>query len=266
MIYKFKRSEDVEWSHLIGTIHFNNELFKKQIEKYLEIIKDDKMLLSETCFGSSKIWASFYLISIIMLGSLKLSFPLNKIMFVEDIKKVSDHYNIPYNSIKNKTMIDLMFYQKIKPFSKMRKNSNIRKQTVDYKIEKFFSNRKKKCKNLDPILKLSRQMRRLSKSRNKNPPKISFEEFKKTMSRLYNLDKKIKMYQRDHEFNPDDLFDDKNLIKILLTERNKNWIPKILKYHNLKKKITVACGAAHLYGSNGLINLLKDLGFIVEKI
>ena len=51
----------------------------------------------------------------------------------------------------------------------------------------------------------------------------------------------------------------------LLVKRNKNWqerIPKII--HN--KPTFIGVGAAHLGGKNGVIQLLKDLGYSVAPV
>lgn len=52
---------------------------------------------------------------------------------------------------------------------------------------------------------------------------------------------------------------------VLLTNRNKNWILKI-KDISSDKQAFIAVGAGHLPGENGLINLLKNEGFIVKPI
>ena len=51
----------------------------------------------------------------------------------------------------------------------------------------------------------------------------------------------------------------------LLTNRNKRWMPVILKAME-NKKCFFAVGAGHLAGSNGIINLLKKEGYTVRPI
>lgn len=52
---------------------------------------------------------------------------------------------------------------------------------------------------------------------------------------------------------------------IFLTNRNKNWIPKLLEEIN-KRNCFIAVGAAHLFGEKGLIELLKSEGLKVEAV
>jgi hypothetical protein len=52
---------------------------------------------------------------------------------------------------------------------------------------------------------------------------------------------------------------------IFLTNRNKNWIPKIEEMIRSKKTF-IAIGAGHLPGEEGVIDLLRKKGFIVKPI
>lgn len=53
--------------------------------------------------------------------------------------------------------------------------------------------------------------------------------------------------------------------KIMLDDRNANWIPKIEKSIH-EKSTFIAVGAAHLGGKNGVLNLLKAKGYTIEAI
>jgi len=52
---------------------------------------------------------------------------------------------------------------------------------------------------------------------------------------------------------------------IFLSNRNKKWISKIIKFTK-KHRCFIAVGAAHLFGENGVINLLKQNGFKLTPI
>ncbi|MBI3135712.1 MAG: TraB/GumN family protein [Bacteroidetes bacterium] len=52
---------------------------------------------------------------------------------------------------------------------------------------------------------------------------------------------------------------------IFLTNRNKNWIPK-LKEEMASKHCFVAVGAAHLFGENGILKLLENEGYTVTAV
>ena len=51
----------------------------------------------------------------------------------------------------------------------------------------------------------------------------------------------------------------------LLIKRNKNWVPVLQKWM-AESPVFVAVGAGHLPGDNGLINLLRNEGFLVEPV
>ncbi|WP_241330468.1 TraB/GumN family protein [Chryseobacterium arthrosphaerae] len=72
---------------------------------------------------------------------------------------------------------------------------------------------------------------------------------------LKQLDKLIK----------DPKFMNKRQEKLVLTDRNRNWaekIPEIMK----KQSSFFAVGSGHLWGDNGLINLLKSKGYTVKPV
>jgi hypothetical protein len=59
--------------------------------------------------------------------------------------------------------------------------------------------------------------------------------------------------------------EDSELVEKLLNKRNNNWIPKLQTLF-VGNSCFVAVGAGHLGGKNGLIQLLKNKGYIVEPI
>jgi uncharacterized protein YbaP (TraB family) len=89
----------------------------------------------------------------------------------------------------------------------------------------------------------------------------SRSEFKKMMDAYNRKDLNGLMELMNDAENP--MYSEHN--DILLTNRNKNWIPKIEKV--IKEKPTFfGVGAAHLAGDNGVINLLRKKGYKVEAV
>lgn len=74
------------------------------------------------------------------------------------------------------------------------------------------------------------------------------------LTRLYNMcnDPSISMMGPDYT-------------KILLDNRNNNWMPNVIKSMNEKPSF-FGVGAAHLLGENGLINLLRQKGYTVTPV
>jgi len=52
---------------------------------------------------------------------------------------------------------------------------------------------------------------------------------------------------------------------ILLTQRNKNWMPKIDRLSKLNENTMIIVGAAHLVGKDGIIAALQTKGYTVEQ-
>lgn len=58
---------------------------------------------------------------------------------------------------------------------------------------------------------------------------------------------------------------DDEMQEVMLTNRNKSWIPKIVEASK-KESTFYAVGAGHLSGENGVINLLRKAGYTVTPI
>lgn len=52
---------------------------------------------------------------------------------------------------------------------------------------------------------------------------------------------------------------------IMLTERNKKWVPRIISIAK-EKPTFFGVGAGHLGGENGVINLLRKAGYKVDPV
>lgn len=54
--------------------------------------------------------------------------------------------------------------------------------------------------------------------------------------------------------------------KMMLTDRNNRWMPKVESFFNTEEVEFVLVGAAHLIGESGLVTQLKAKGYKVEKL
>lgn len=54
--------------------------------------------------------------------------------------------------------------------------------------------------------------------------------------------------------------------KKLLVQRNRNWVPQIESFLQEDKNVLVIVGAAHLAGKDGLITLLTEKGYQIERV
>ncbi|KJZ19239.1 TraB/GumN family protein [Loktanella sp. S4079] len=59
------------------------------------------------------------------------------------------------------------------------------------------------------------------------------------------------------------LFDETQ--RVILDDRNHNWMPVIAQATDAHNNVVVAAGAAHLLGENGIINLLQSEGWTVAR-
>jgi uncharacterized protein len=56
------------------------------------------------------------------------------------------------------------------------------------------------------------------------------------------------------------------LLNQLIVQRNKNWVPTIEEFLNHKGNVLVVVGAAHLIGNRGVIEMLRQKGYVVEQL
>jgi len=54
--------------------------------------------------------------------------------------------------------------------------------------------------------------------------------------------------------------------KNLLVQRNHNWVPQIEEFLTEEKNVLVIVGAAHLPGEDGLLHLLTEKGYELERV
>lgn len=64
----------------------------------------------------------------------------------------------------------------------------------------------------------------------------------------------------------EDMAEQPEMYQALLVDRNKNWMPAIEGYINGDKTIFIVVGAAHLVGKDGIVRMLRDKGYDVDKI
>lgn len=71
----------------------------------------------------------------------------------------------------------------------------------------------------------------------------------------------------DDEEIPDEYKEDyEKYYKAMLTDRNKGMADKAEEYMNDGKKVFFMVGAAHMYGDDGIVQLLKDRGYTAERV
>jgi uncharacterized protein YbaP (TraB family) len=63
-----------------------------------------------------------------------------------------------------------------------------------------------------------------------------------------------------------DLRQEPEMYQRLLVERNRNWLPKIEALFNRRGRAFVVVGAAHLVGPDGLLQMLKSKGYLIEQL
>jgi len=96
------------------------------------------------------------------------------------------------------------------------------------------------------------------------------EEASKTNNVVTEFYKTVEIYHKQDidgmaEMTEEEAGENEKFIKAFLTDRNKDWIPKIEKLI-ANKPTFIAVGAAHLGGDLGVLNLLREAGYTVTAV
>ena len=197
-------------------------------------------------------------------------------MFLPDEKSLSDYmtndefsifktYLLDSLGVKEKTFKRM---QKIKPMfsSALILNDLIGKsKTYEEEFNKLAAKNNMKVSGLESLqfqidlinkISIEEQIKMLTEdSSNKNP--------------LDSYNKMLKLYKNQNLDSLKILIDEDesmaNISEDLLKNRNTDWIPKIEKLIN-NSSVFIAVGAGHLAGEDGVLNLLKQKGYIVKPI
>ena len=92
---------------------------------------------------------------------------------------------------------------------------------------------------------------------------LNIDSVKQSFNRMLQLYKNKNLDSLNKMMNEEDEFSDYS--DLLLNNRNKKWIPEIIEQAKLKPTF-FAVGAAHLAGTNGIINLLRKTGYAVFPV
>ena len=201
-----------------------------------------------------------------------------KYMFMKDEKSLKDflseeEFTLLGNFYKSELGIDISALSKVKPFflgaMVYPKLLNCPIQSLENELMKVAHEQEEEVIGLESVeeqmaifddIPYEDQIKDLLKSA-KDSMKTDRENFDKLL-KTYNNEDITALYELTQE--------DKTLSTSvhadkLLTNRNKNWIPKIIELSQ-DQPTFFGVGAAHLGGNNGVIELLRNEGFKVKAV
>lgn len=246
-------------SYLYGTIHLTcNYMYTDKLKKAFE--ETDQLVLE------------------LDMSDPNLQTEMMKYIFMEDGKTIkgllSDKdYNTLATFFKNQVGMDLILFNKMKPLAitstLTAKLTSYCDTSTAYETEfvKIAKEQKEKIIGLETI---EEQMKVFDKIPYKEQLKSLVEMAEKGGdSSVKDFEKMTKYYENE---------DLEGLLKVtaeqgmegdfqenLVDQRNRNWIPLIAKITKEKPSF-IGVGALHLPGNQGVINLLRQQGFIVEPV
>lgn len=126
-----------------------------------------------------------------------------------------------------------------------------------------------KKKPIEGLETVAAQFEKISKKSNAEQAKELYETALNPQKAIDEFKEMIGVYKSQNSENLYKVIDGRlgnpEFQKVMLDERNIDWIPKIEKAIS-KKSTFIAVGGGHLGGENGVINLLRKQGYTVEAI
>ena len=265
MSFNFLNSQSLLWkisgnglkqpSYLYGTIHIQDKRAFAFDDTVLSLLKSCKAYAME--LNPEKIDPAELKKFMVMKKHT-----LKDLLSEEDYKQLDEF-------LKEKTGSGAFLYNKTKPFF-------IQSQVMQLTMPKdmddaldmyFFKYAKKNNLQVLGIEKLKEQLEAVDKITLKDQAKMLMESLKDTANQ--NFEELLAAYRAADLVKLSELMKDttlpQNFEEAFLRKRNKRMAKRIAKF--VKKQPTFnAIGAAHLPGENGVINLLRKKGFIVEPV
>lgn len=291
----FRLKKDGRTSHLFGSCHvvpiydltLNNSLFKLNHKKedtiIIDFLKNRQTLITEP--GNIFKLSNTSTKEEILNNAIKYSDIINEPNFYKRFVKLYQNSNNDklYNS-KLFSLTGLLKKDKIyealteiinsKPNKKISNigllnvarglRATLYVYGIDYHLIHHYTINNREIYGLDPFVttKMTKNLNKyISYSDNAAfilsfiLSKLSKKNIVDELQNIYNVDDYLYKSWNQEKFITD---------KIIVDERNIQWMPYILQYHNELDDPLFVVGAGHLNGPNGLIKLLKDKQFEIE--
>jgi len=264
LLWKIQSPDQKETSYLFGTIHLIDSSNYHLSDSVQSILGRVQTLTLEIYMSKENGMAA--LMSSLDKIMMSVDTTLETLLTKEDYKLLSQKLE--------KNGIPVQFLNKFKPifiYVLLTQDGNptdIGKSYKSYELEltKMAEEQKKNFAGLESA---DFQLSVLNKIPTKEQAEMLVAALREEEKSDTQFEKMLEVYKKeDVEAMEQMMKDDPNLLKynsILLTDRNKAWIPKIKEMMHVGSNL-FAVGAGHLGGKEGVINLLRQEGYRVTPI
>lgn len=258
----YKAEKDGKTTYLLGTTHIGVSLDRFP-ERIKQLISSSDVLVKEmapvkTWFGKVIIQVRL-LTSIFRLGGPKLSEVLSPEAVANFKIKLADKKQPEY-------LVDLLTPAGAAIMLSM-DIKDLEKGQLDEEIESYARSCKLKIKSLEKAYFQAKKLKHICTIEDleesltaKDEAKINGKE-KQTSDAFVEGDQeafeeKYRQYEKKNSI----------FFKDMIVARNQDWIPKIKKFHDSKRKHFIIFGALHLPGGRGVLQLLEREGFKITRV
>lgn len=255
ILWKVEHSDLKESSYILGTLHFMCDEDFKIPEKVTKTLKNVDALVLEIDLSDPKEIQS---VQASMLNSNKISEELSKKQYDELDPLVTKIMGMPLSTYDAYSLSTLNFLM----ISKMLPCTEI----------KYFENELilLAAEFQKPIFNLEKASQQMEMLKNAYPTDFAFRQLMLFESYKKDFNNAIASYNKEDITTTVDLvtkevYMDENATRLMLVNRNKEWVEKMPQMMEERSNL-FAVGAAHLTHDYGIIELLRQKGYIVTPI
>lgn len=266
LLWKISGKDLPNTSYLYGTIHMIDSDAFFMTDEMKQAFKEAELVTFEINLEEmDNMFAQF---SLLMQAFMDDNITLSDLLSEEDYQLVNDHFN--------KIGLPLSLFERMKPMflsvmasTDSSPNALNSGEVVSYELE-FMKMAKEQNKQMGGLETAAYQMSMFDSIPYKVQAEMLVESIKSGGEEMDELDVMTTLYRSQNIQGMQTLISDEDsdyaaYEELLLINRNKNWIP--IMSEMMKDKICFfAVGAGHLGGPMGVVNLLREQGYLVEPI
>ncbi len=267
LLWKIEGNGLRQASYLFGTMHVIDEsdfFWPNGIE---DAISNADLMVFE--IDMAKINSPLAYLSIFSHFKMKKDTTLDMLLSKEEFAEVEAAFISKYGKIPFFNRIKPLFLSQmmeLKPEETSSRNNSIRgKLSYEAELYKYAKEYNIPSNGLETV---RQQLMFFDKIPYKLQAQMLLESIQKSPG---DEDRKLIELYRKQDINHlasiirDGAKEDTRFSRVLISERNRTWIPKMEKYMR-KKSVLFAVGAGHLGGLNGVLPLLKARGYTIQPM
>ncbi|MGX7418834.1 TraB/GumN family protein [Carnobacterium gallinarum] len=255
--------EDSTVGYLLGTSHIGKPSMYPFPDKLKEAIDLSDIFFSEVNYNQAYSESTSNILETFSTNGPRLDSQLTDVQ-QQALEKKLKNYDINSSLIENTTIFGLYIQMQNKYLDSIDVLNG-----VDYQLNNYLNSKKQKIENVgfetvtEQYELIKTELYTFQSANTDWPDKFpDLSQAKQTNQKMLTAYISGQLETAMIEINDDPIFSSENFI----VERTQKWMPKIDDALKNKENIFIAVGSAHLYKTQGIIELLKQKGYTITKI